>query len=104
MNKFAKVTFLQPVNKIAGGVFAFIKITLILSLLIILIEFVPFSESFFNALGKEESISFSFIRNFAPALYTVITAVFPGSESLNTKMMQTINNADSTAKELIKPF
>ena len=104
LNKFAKVTFLQPVNKIAGGVFAFIKITLILSLLIILIEFVPFSESFFNALGKEESISFSFIRNFAPALYTIITAVFPGSESLNTKMMQTINNADSTAKELIKQF
>ena len=104
LNKFAKVTFLQPVNKIAGGFFAFIKITLILSIVILLIEFVPFSEQFLNVMGKEESISFSFIRNFAPAVHTVVTAIFPGSESLQHKMMQTINNADSTAKKLITPF
>jgi hypothetical protein len=55
-------------------------------------------------MGKEESISFDFVRNFAPAVHAVVTAIFPGSESLHNKMMQTINNADSTAKELIKPF
>jgi uncharacterized membrane protein required for colicin V production len=104
LNKFAKVTFLQPVNKIAGGVFAFIKITLILSILIILVEFLPFSEQFLNAIGREESVSFNFVRNFALNIHNIVTAIFPASESLNTKMMDTINNADSTAKELIKPF
>ncbi len=104
LNKFARVTFLQPVNKIAGGVFAFIKITLILSILIILVEFLPFSEQFLNALGRKESISFSFLRNFALNINDIVTAIFPGSESLRTKMMDGINNADSTAKELLKPF
>ena len=104
LNKFAKVTFLQPVNKIAGGLFAFIKVTLILSIVIILIEFVPFAEQFMNKLGKEESISYSFVGNFAPNVHSVLTALLPGSDSLHDKMMQTINSADSTAKELIKPF
>ena len=104
LNKFAKVTFLQPVNKIAGGIFAFIKVTLILSILIILVEFIPFSEQFMNSFGKQESISYAFIRNFAPNVHNIVTAVFPNSDSLQNKMMQTINSADSTAKELIKPF
>lgn len=104
LNKFAKITFLQPVNKIAGGLFAFIKVAVILSILIILIEFVPFSDQFMNALGKEESISYTFVRNFAPAVHGILTAVLPGSDSLHEKMMQTIDSADSTAKELIKPF
>ena len=104
LNKFAKVTFLQPVNKIAGGIFAFIKVTLILSILIILVEFIPFSEQFMDSFGKQESISYAFIRNFAPNVHNIVTAVFPNSDSLQNKMMQTINSADSTAKELIKPF
>jgi membrane protein required for colicin V production len=104
LNKFAKITFLQPVNKIAGGIFAFLKITIMLSILIILVEFIPFSEQFLNVLGKEESISYAFVRNFAPGVHAVLTAVLPGSESLHEKMMHTINSADSTAKELIKPF
>lgn len=104
LNKFAKVTFLQPVNKIAGGLFAFIKVTIILSILIILVEFIPFSEQFMNTFGKEDSITYAFVRNFAPTVHQVLTAVLPGSESLHDKMMQTINSADSTAKELIKPF
>lgn len=104
LNKFARVTFLQPVNKIAGGIFAFIKVTIILSILIILVEFIPFSEQFLNALGKQESISYSFVRNFAPNILAILTAVIPGSASIHEKMMQSINSVDSTAKQLIKPF
>ena len=104
LNKFARVTFLQPVNKIAGGIFAFIKVTIILSILIILVEFIPFSEQFLNALGKQESISYSFVRDFAPNILAILTAVIPGSASIHEKMMQSINSVDSTAKQLIKPF
>jgi membrane protein required for colicin V production len=104
LNRFAKVTFLQPVNRIAGGIFAFLKITIILSILIILIEFVPFSGQFLNAVGRDDSVTYSFVRNFAPNVHRVLTAVFPGSDSLQNKMLKTINNADSSAKELINPF
>lgn len=104
LNKFAKITFLQPVNKVAGGVFAFVKVTIILSIVIILIEFIPLSEQFMNALGKKESLTYSFVRNFAPNVHHVLTYILPGSESLHDRMMHTINNADSTAKKLIKPL
>lgn len=104
LNKFAKITFMQPVNKVAGGVFAFTKITIILSILIILIEFIPYSKNFLNMVGREDSLFYDWVKNFAPNTYRLLTAILPGSDHLTEKLMQGLNVADSTAKELVKPF
>jgi len=104
LNKFAKITFMQPVNRVAGGVFAFAKVTIILSILIILIEFIPYSKNFLNMVGKEDSLFYDWVKNFAPNTYRLLTAILPGSDHLKEKLMQTLNAADSTAKELVKPL
>lgn len=78
LNKIATFTFLQPVNKLAGAVFAFLKVTLIFSILLIIIELIPGSDYIFDTIGSKESISFSFVKEFGPFLYNIF---FSGSES-----------------------
>lgn len=104
LNKFAKITFLQPINRIAGGLFAFLKITLLISIILLLIEFIPNAHAFLKSIGKEESRFYCWIRDFAPNIYHFLSAFIPGSEQLRESLKQTLNQADSTAREMSKPF
>lgn len=102
LNKFAKITFLQPINKIAGGLFAFVKITTLLSIVFILIDFIPYSRLLLKSLGKENSLFYDWIKNFAPGIYKIITILMPGSEQLKDRLIKGLNVVDSTAKEWIQ--
>lgn len=103
LNKFAKVTFLQPINKAAGGLFAFAKITILLSIVFILVDFIPYSRLLLKSLGRDNSFLYDWIKNFAPNIYQILTSLLPGSEQLKDRLIQGLSVADSTAKEWIKP-
>jgi len=104
LNKIVKYVFLQSVNRLAGGLFAFIKVTLIISLLLILIDFLPLAGSIRKFIGAPQSRLYLPVKHFAPQVYNVIMSVLPGSGGLQGKVMQTIQQADSTARRLVKPF
>ena len=104
LTKIAKVTFLQPVNKVAGGIFAFLKITIIISIILMLFDFIPFSKTFLSYIGKDDSLLYDWIKNFAPNIYKIIAAILPGGEQLRERLMQSFNSADSTAREIIKTY
>lgn len=104
LNKFASFTFMQSVNKIAGGLFAAAKAALFISIFFILIEFIPFSGQIKKSSGAEESGLYNPIRAFAPLVYNTLTAVVPGDYKLQEKLDQTIQKADSTAKQYIPPI
>ncbi len=72
MNKIATFTFLQPINKIAGALFAFTKVTMILSILILVIDLIPGSGFFTEKIGRKESALYEPVRNFAPFLYRTL--------------------------------
>ncbi len=100
LNKLATFTFLQPINKLAGAIFAFTKITLILSVIINGIILFPGSDYFMQKMGKDESYVYEPVRKFAPFLKDMF---FPG-EDKSLKDMIPIDglNADSTASEILK--
>ncbi len=104
LNKFASFTFMQSVNKTAGGVFAAAKASLFISIFFILIEFIPFSGQIKKSSGAEESGLYKPIRAFAPLVYNAVTAVVPGDFKLQEKLDQTIQKIDSTKKEYIPPI
>ncbi len=104
LNKFASLTFMQSVNKIAGGFFAAAKASLILSIAFILLEFIPFSGQIKKNSGAEESRLYQPLRAFAPMVYNGVMAVVPGDFQLQDKVDKTIQKADSTAKEYIPPI
>jgi len=78
LNKIATFTFLQPVNKAAGAVFAFLKVTLIFSIILVIIELIPGSDIIFDGIGAKESVSFPYVKEFAPFMYNLF---FGGSDS-----------------------
>ncbi len=100
LNKIATFTFLQPVNKIAGSIFAFTKITLILSVLLNGIILFPGSDYFLQKIGKSDSYVYDPVRKFAPYLKDL---VFPGEEkSIKDLIPFDGIDADSTALEILK--
>lgn len=101
LNSFATLGFLQPANKIAGGAFGFLKTVLVLSIILIMIEFLPGANTFLNAIGREGSMVYNPVRNFAPEIYNFIVAFIPGNEKLYDQIIDGFKQADSTAKKII---
>jgi len=104
LNKFASFTFMQPVNKTAGGVFGAAKVTLLLSIAFIILEFLPFSTGIQRSIGATESFLYKPVRAFAPGFYKITTAIIPEDSGIQDKIEQTIQKADSTAKEYVPPI
>lgn len=104
LNRLIKYVFLKSVNRLAGGAFAFIKIVLIISLILILIGFIPFSAQALDHIGAGESKLYLPIRQFAPQVYKIVISVLPGGAELHQKVIHTLQQADSTAKDIINPF
>lgn len=71
LNKIATFTFLQPVNKVAGAVFAFTKVTLMASIILIVIDYIPGSDLLMNKIGRTESLSYQPVKKFAPFLWDI---------------------------------
>ncbi len=71
LNKIATFTFLQPVNKIAGALFAFTKVTLSLSIILYLIQSVPGSDMLLDPIKKSDSYTYEPVSKFAPMLYDI---------------------------------
>lgn len=104
LNKVATFTFMQPINRSAGGLFAAAKATLILSIAFLVLEFLPFSEVIKKNIGAKESSLYQPVKSFAPLFYNAVTAILPEDANLQEKFEQTIQKADSTAKEYIPPI
>ncbi len=99
LNKVATFTFLQPVNKVAGSVFAFIKTALFLSILIIVIEFIPGGTTALNAVGREESRIYKPVRGFAPFIYD--TFLSSGEDSFEKIMPDLDSVSAEKARDLL---
>lgn len=104
LNKFVTFTFLQPINRLAGGVFAFFKVAIIMSLVFVLIDFIPLSKEIEKMIGADQSFSYAPLQKLAPAVYSFFLSVFPNHENLQEKFMRTIQSADSTARKHVLPF
>ena len=104
LNKVATFTFMQPINRSAGGLFAAAKATLILSIAFLVLEFLPFTEIIQKNIGAKESSLYQPVKSFAPMFYKAVTAILPEDANLQEKFEQTIQKADSTAKEYIPPI
>lgn len=101
LNQFAKFTFLQPVNKVAGAIFAFTKILLILSIFFLFIELIPHSGMLLGKLNIDKSLLFHPIKKVAPGLYNILTYLVPGHKHIYNEFMNLFNWADTTAGDVL---
>ncbi len=104
LNKFASFTFMQPVNKIAGGLFAAAKAALIISIVFLIVEFLPFSQTVKKASGAQESALYQPILKFAPWMYKTITYIFPEKYGIEETFERNLQKVDSTAQQFVPTF
>ena len=104
LNKFVHFTFLNSINRIAGGLFGFFKAALLVSLFILVIEQTPFTMQIKRAIGADKSISYNPLKNVAPAVYDFLLALIPGENRLQQDIIDSIQKVDSTTKKLVNPF
>ncbi len=112
LNHLIKQISLKSVNRLAGGIFACLKIVLILSLILIMFDyillslndFMPVSGRVLEFIGANDSRLYMPIKQFAPQVYTAAASIIPGSGEIHRKVIDTIQQADSTARSVIKPF
>jgi membrane protein required for colicin V production len=101
LNQFAKFTFLQPVNKIAGAAFAFLKVVLILSIVFLIVDLIPHSEILLKRLHIDQSLLFNPIKMVAPGLYSTLVYVLPDHKQVYDEFLDMFNRADTTARTFI---
>jgi len=93
LDKMIKTVLMQPMNRFLGGMFGFFKGMLTLSILIMFIKILPFSQIIFHIVGAdpEESITFEALSLLAPAVIKFILFIAPGSGVLNESLMHTLD-------------
>jgi len=104
LNRFAKFAYLQSINRLAGGLFALTKVSMIISVVFVLIEILPFAPVILKAINAHQSFLYPYLRDFAPMVYQSIAAVIPGAGAHYDQLWKTMQQVDSTAKHLVKPF
>ena len=112
LNQIVKKISLKSVNRLAGGIFGCIKIMLILSLILIMFDYVlltlnnflPVSGRVLEFIGAEESFLYQPIKHFAPQVYTAVVSIFPGTGEIHRKVIEALQSAETAAKSVMKPY
>jgi membrane protein required for colicin V production len=69
LTRTLKFAMLGWLNRLFGGLFGLVKGILILSILVFLVSFVPFSTQFIAMIGTDQSILFPLLKALGPELY-----------------------------------
>jgi len=101
LNKFITITFLQPVNRLAGAVFGFTKMAILLSISFLIIDLLPVSGFILTKIGADQSVTYGPVKNVAPAIYGFLTSVLPGSDAIKERFMHMFHEADSSVKDML---
>ncbi len=101
INKLLKITFLQPFNRIAGGAFAFLKVTFIISLIFLIIDFLPQHQYIYKYIKADTSKVVAYVKPLAPYIFKFLGAWLPGASASGLQWFETLQNIDSTAKDLL---
>ncbi|GEM_PF-180724 len=104
LNRFARLVYLQNINRLAGGAFALLKISLILSVLFFLISLVPFSSVVLHALNADKSILYKPLLNLAPKLAALLGVMLPTKLSVPTRILPRVSVPDSTAIKILRSY
>lgn len=103
LNKFASFVYLQSLNRIAGGVFALLKSVLIISIVFIILESIPFSAAIQKMIQVDKSVLYYPVRDFGLWLYQAIMAVLPGDLSVTDKILNMMKQADADKLKFLQP-
>ena len=104
LNKLVHFTFLNSINRLAGGLFGFFKAALMVSLFIMIVEQTPFTLQIKRMIGAENSVSYDALKNIAPGVYDVLLSVIPGENQLQQDIINSIQKMDSTTQKMVNPF
>lgn len=94
IDKLIKAVSLSLVNKLLGAAFSMLKIAVIISVVLILVERFSINSSFISEEMKEESLLYK-------PLYELTPTVYPSIKELIENSSTHINQLDSISKETI---
>lgn len=90
LHKVVQYSFLGWLEKLAGGMVGFLKGAVAISLIILLISFIPLSEQLIP--GQNQSKLFTPTRNFAPKIFNFMMKFIPHSKSFYDEVVESIEN------------
>ncbi len=77
ITKTIKFAMLGWLNRMLGALFGTIKSVVILSIMVFILNLIPFSESFLNKAGKDESFFFPMLETIGPEIYKQVEHTNP---------------------------
>ncbi|MFQ6617225.1 MAG: CvpA family protein [Fidelibacterota bacterium] len=95
-----RLAFLGWIDKTGGAFFGLIKGALIISLIILLISFLPLKD--LTARMESNSTLYNPLKNFAPGIYDFVIKFFPDAKNLYDKVKEKIPEAPDIKNELLK--
>ncbi|MBD3224821.1 MAG: hypothetical protein GF313_08835 [Caldithrix sp.] len=101
LNQIFDISLLKPINRLAGGAFALAKTVFIVSVVILIIEFIPYHQHFFDRIGVQNSALYPGIRGFAPQVMRIvkINPEIPSIQDKELNLYRSLQQADSTAQQ-----
>ncbi len=103
LEKIIKFAFLQPLNRLGGGLFGLLKSLFFLSIILFIIRLLPFAPAALQKVGAGESILWPYVIYFSTWIYQILMALIPGAV-VQKQVQQMMRSADSTIFKMLKPF
>ncbi len=103
LTKVATITLMQPVNRIAGFLFGGLKGVLMVSIVFIVLDFMPASGQWISPQLTAGSQLYQPMRRIAPAAYKILSTVLPGGEVWENKLQDLPGVKDKVAKDILNP-
>ncbi len=102
LEKIIKFAFLQPLNRIGGGVFGLIKSLFFLSIVVFIIRLLPFAPQILQKMGAGQSLLWPYIIYFSTYVIQILISVFP-SGMLDHGVQNLMRETDSSLLKYFKP-
>jgi len=101
LTKVATITLMQPLNRIAGFLFGGLKGVLMISMVFIVMDFIPASGQWISPQLTAESRLYQPMRRIAPATYKILSTLLPGKEVWENRLQDLLGQKDKISKEFL---
>ncbi len=81
LEKLIKLVFLNPLNRLGGALFGFLKSLFFLSIIVFILRLIPYSPKFLQKIGAGQSLIWPFVVYFSTYVFQILAAVVPGMGS-----------------------
>ncbi len=101
VEKLIKFAFLQPLNRLGGGLFGLVKSLFFLSIIVFILRLLPFANVVLQKIGAGKSVLWPYVIYFSTYIYQILLMIIPGN-AIQQQIQNLFHSADSTLFNVLK--